>query len=150
MKRVQQGFTLIELMIVVAIIGILAAVALPAYQNYTIKAKIGNVFAEAESLKTAIAVCLQEQGGVATSCNTAGSNGIPTNVSGKYLTGMTMNADAGFTSAALAGIGTGVDGGTITWSPVVSDTGVKWAVTSSSITNTTVTDQISKVTNTGT
>uniref|UniRef100_UPI0035649B16 pilin n=1 Tax=Litorivivens sp. TaxID=2020868 RepID=UPI0035649B16 len=55
MKKVQQGFTLIELMIVVAIIGILAAVALPAYQDYTTRAKVSEGLALASSAKTAVA-----------------------------------------------------------------------------------------------
>ena len=55
MKRVQQGFTLIELMIVVAIIGILAAVALPAYQDYTAKAKVSEIILAASTCRTSIA-----------------------------------------------------------------------------------------------
>ena len=54
MKRVQQGFTLIELMIVVAIIGILAAVALPAYQDYTVRAKVSEVLLAASSAKNTV------------------------------------------------------------------------------------------------
>ena len=59
MKRVQQGFTLIELMIVVAIIGILAAVALPAYQDYTKKAKMSEVILAASGCRTAITEGIQ-------------------------------------------------------------------------------------------
>ncbi len=59
MKRIQQGFTLIELMIVVAIIGILAAVALPAYQDYTVKAKVSEMVLAASSCRTTITESVQ-------------------------------------------------------------------------------------------
>ncbi len=72
MKRVQQGFTLIELMIVVAIIGILAAVALPAYQDYTVKAKVSEVVLAASTCRTAITEAVQTAPG---SLPTAGNWG---------------------------------------------------------------------------
>jgi len=60
MKKIQSGFTLIELMIVVAIIGILAAVALPAYQDYTKRAKFSEVVIGTSGLKTAVEICAQD------------------------------------------------------------------------------------------
>ncbi len=70
-RNVQKGFTLIELMIVVAIIGILAAVALPAYQDYTIRAKVTEGIGLASSLKTAISETFQSRGPGTMACTDA-------------------------------------------------------------------------------
>jgi type IV pilus assembly protein PilA len=64
MKRVQKGFTLIELMIVVAIIGILAAVALPAYQDYTVRAKVSELLLSASSARTSVTEAAQNLGAI--------------------------------------------------------------------------------------
>lgn len=72
MKRVQQGFTLIELMIVIAIIGILAAVALPAYQDYTVRAKVSEVVLAASGGKTAVAEAYQTLGHMPLNASSAG------------------------------------------------------------------------------
>ncbi|MDP1665831.1 MAG: prepilin-type N-terminal cleavage/methylation domain-containing protein [Methylobacter sp.] len=79
MKKTQQGFTLIELMIVVAIIGILASIALPAYSQYTKKARYTEIVMAATAPKSAVELCVQTQAiaGVAITGCGGGSNGVP-------------------------------------------------------------------------
>nr|WP_281722429.1 prepilin-type N-terminal cleavage/methylation domain-containing protein [Nitrosomonas nitrosa] len=77
MQQMQKGFTLIELMIVVAIIGILAAIAVPAYQTYTNKAKFSEVVSAAAPYKLAVEICFQEQGTLLAANCTNEKGGIP-------------------------------------------------------------------------
>ncbi|MDC8759614.1 pilin [Janthinobacterium fluminis] len=123
-KQAQAGFTLIELMIVVAIIGILAAVAIPQYTDYTIKAKVGNALASAGPLKTAVALCAQENGNVVTGCSTTGATvtSIPAFTPTKEVSGATVT-NGTIVLTLATGIGTGVDAATITMVPSVAANG---------------------------
>ncbi|MCC9596681.1 MULTISPECIES: pilin [unclassified Rubrivivax] len=91
MKRVQQGFTLIELMIVVAIIGILAAVALPAYQDYTKKAKVSEVILAASTCRTAVTEAVQTAGSTLPSGGSWGCES--TSSTSKYVASIETNDD---------------------------------------------------------
>jgi type IV pilus assembly protein PilA len=79
MKQIQKGFTLIELMIVVAIVGILAAIALPAYQDYTIRARVSEAAAAAGACKTAVAEYYASNAALPADTSTAGCSGTSAN-----------------------------------------------------------------------
>jgi len=85
MVKVQKGFTLIELMIVIAIIGILAAVAVPQYSQYTKRAKFSEVVVLTAAAKTAVSLCYQETNVIA-ECD-GNKNGIPANINAKTAVG---------------------------------------------------------------
>ena len=84
----QQGFTLIELMVVIGIIAILSAIGVPAYQNYLRKAALTDMLQTFVPYRTAIELCALDHGGVE-SCD-AGSNGIPSPTTTRYVSGMSI------------------------------------------------------------
>lgn len=127
MNTAQKGFTLIELMIVIAIIGILAAIAIPQYQNYVTRAKYVENNTSIAPLKLAIAECLQDQQGSLAACDTlakltavTGYPSLPTPTNATVtLTGTT----AAIKVAGNASVGSCI----VTWTPTVTDNAVKWA-----------------------
>ena len=104
MKNIQKGFTLIELMIVVAIIGILAAVAIPAYQDYTVKSKVTEGTSLATPAMTSFGVNCSEGTILAVNNNYNASLGISTSITGKYVSGVLAKVTQGQTGTQ-AGIG---------------------------------------------
>lgn len=126
-KKAQAGFTLIELMIVVAIIGILAAVAIPAYSDYTVKAKVANALSSVGSLKTAVALCAQEGGDLA-KCNTTDNTTLPAFTPTKEVTTATVTG-SGVITLTLLDIGKNTATKTITMTPTLGTTAMTWANT---------------------
>ncbi len=127
----QAGFTLIELMIVVAIVAILAAVALPAYQDYTRKARYAEIVSAASGIKTAIEVCVQTD---VTNCTTS-TPVVAAKNAAENLTSVTSIAFTGSTDAQPVIIVTpaaanGIEGtDTYTLTGTVANGGVTWAKT---------------------
>ena len=115
MKRLQQGFTLIELMIVVAIIGILAAVALPAYQDYTVRAKMSEVILAASACRTTITEIYQSASGSLPSADNWGCES--TGQSSKYVKSIHTD-DAGLVTVEITNISAAVNDKKVTLRPL--------------------------------
>jgi type IV pilus assembly protein PilA len=115
MKTLQKGFTLIELMIVVAIIGILAAVALPAYQDYTVRAKMSEVILAMSACRTSITEVYQS-GGSAPGANNWGCE-ISAGAGTRYVAAITTNLN-GVVQATVQSISTSVNGSVVQLTPL--------------------------------
>jgi len=135
MRNMQKGFTLIELMIVVAIIGILAAIAIPQYQDYITRAKWQDNIARVQSYKTAIAECLQNNNGFITLCDTSAqvisaTGALFPAVGGQISALAQTSATGAIVIAGTAGVGAC----TVTMTPTAGTTSVTWAFTNSGTT----------------
>ena len=126
-RQMQAGFTLIELMIVVAIIGILAAVALPAYQDYTKRAKMSEVVLAGSACRTSITEVYQS-GNVSNPPGTngwgceAGAGTSNPSVTSKYVASVTTNADGVITVTAQGFNDSNIDGKKVTLAPMANST----------------------------
>ena len=137
MKKVQQGFTLIELMIVVAIIGILAAIAIPAYQDYTIRAQVSEGLNLASGAKAAVSESFMDRG-VLPLDNVAAGIEAAGNITGKYVASVTVIngvVTVAYASGGAQSANASINGATLLLTPNGQGTAgsVDWACTGGNI-----------------
>lgn len=128
MKRAQQGFTLIELMIVVAIIGILAAIAIPAYQDYTIRAKVTEGINMASAAKSSVS---EFRLSVNHFPGSSASAGVAATITSKYVNSVSVGA-GGVITVAINPATVGASGN-IVLTPTFSNSAVDWNCTASTV-----------------
>jgi type IV pilus assembly protein PilA len=129
MKTNQQGFTLIELMIVVAIIGILAAVAIPAYQDYTIRAKVTEVLSVAAAAKTSVSEYYSSIGIMPSGSALSDASGVNTNtVQSTYISAIvfTSTATVGTLTYTLDNLNSDIDADSLVFQGTGSTNGIVW------------------------
>jgi type IV pilus assembly protein PilA len=135
MKSMQKGFTLIELMIVVAIIAILAAIAIPAYQNYLIRTQVSEGATLVDGAKIAQSEFYSNTGQFTT---TPASAGLPaaSSITGKYVTGVSITANAGQIVATFGNqANSAISGKDFILSAVTSTGSTSWTCTKSTVDN---------------
>ncbi len=132
MQRRQQGFTLIELMIVVAIVGILAAIAIPAYQDYTVRAKVSEPLSFADAAKVSVSEYFQSMGAMPADLSAAGVS----NATSPYISSVSYSrtsSTAATITIATQNLGNGVTGNVVFDGTGQTNGTVRWTCTNSTL-----------------